>query len=48
MGKQSGDKAKAAKDKEKERMSKDAAEKESREKRLEARAVSQSLNVRPR
>ena len=45
MGKQSGDKAKAAKDKEKERVSKDAAERERREKRLEARAVSQSLKA---
>ena len=45
MGKQSGDKAKAARDKEKERMSKDAAERESREKRLENRAVSQSLKA---
>jgi hypothetical protein len=42
MGKQSGDRAKAARDKEKERMSRDAAERESREKRLENRAVSQS------
>ena len=45
MAKASGDKAKPAKDKEKERLSKEAAEKDSREKRSEARAaaVSQSL-----
>jgi hypothetical protein len=43
MAKASGDKAKPAKDKEKERLSKEAAIKDSREKRSEARAAASSL-----
>ncbi len=43
MGRTGGDKAKPAKDKEKERASKEQTERESREKRFQARAISQSL-----
>jgi hypothetical protein len=43
MAKASGDKAKPAKDREKERLSKEAAEKDNREKRSEARAAAISL-----